>query len=75
MVGMFTGLENENRAREFRVTIQVGKDTTGFDIAEALRDIAVLIEDRKPIAGSLSSFAVAGEKGAGLWAFEKGVRD
>ena len=32
---MFTGLEAQNKAQEFRVEVKVGRDTTASDVAEA----------------------------------------
>lgn len=73
---MFTGLENENRAEEFTLSVKIGRGTTSADVAEALRVIAGRIENEgTPKAGLLGYVDVGGEKKTAYWSFGKGVRD
>jgi hypothetical protein len=72
---MFTGLEAQNKAQEFKVEVKVGRDTTASEIAEALRVIAERIEGGAPLAGLVGFADVGSEKHTAYWAFGKGVRD
>ena len=73
---MFTGLEAQNRAQEFKVSIDIKHGVTQADIAEALRVIAERIDiDVVPTAGLLGFADVRSEKRIAYWAFGKGVRD
>jgi hypothetical protein len=72
---MFTGLEAQNRAQEFKVEIKLGRDVTASDVAEALRVIAERIEGGTVNAGLVGFADVGSDKHSAYWAFGKGVRD
>lgn len=73
---MFTGLEAQNRAQQFTVTVDVKAGNSQADIAEALRVIADRIDlEVSPQAGLLGFADVGDEKKTAHWQFGKGVRD